>query len=68
VAGIVKVDDDEDEDATDDEEFVLCTLFGGINMRVTSSALIGFKPPCPPLPEFHRAKGCRLGGDATAVI
>lgn len=66
--GIVYVDDPDDEDARDDEELVRCALLRGMSIRVTSSALMGFNPPWPPLPVFHRAGGWRLGGDATAVI
>lgn len=34
---------------------------------MTSSALIE-SSPSPPLVELHRGSGCKLGGDATAVI
>jgi hypothetical protein len=51
---IVEVDDDEAEDAIEDDEFVLCTLFRcGMNIRDTSSALIEFRPPAPALLLFH---------------
>lgn len=41
-----------------------------MNIRVTSSALIGFIPPCAALPGFHpnRGRGWKLAGEATAVI
>ena len=59
-------DDDEDE-VVDVEEFVRCALLRGINIRVTSSALME-SIPSPLLLELHLGKGCKLGGDATAVI
>ena len=61
---------DDDDDAIDDEELVLCTLFLGMNILDTSSALIGLSPPCPVLLEFHPSRGndWKLGGDATAVM
>lgn len=65
---MVYVDDPEDEEATEDEELVRCALLRSMNIRVTSSALMGSSPLCPPLPVFHRGKGWKLGGDATAVI
>lgn len=58
----------EDEDVAEDEELVRCALLRGINIRVTSSAPIGFNAPCPPSLVFHRGKDWKLGGDATAVI
>jgi hypothetical protein len=49
---------DDDDDAMDDEELVLCTLFLGMNILETSSALIEFSPPCPVLLlEFHPILG-----------
>lgn len=54
--GIVNVDEEdaEDEDeAVDEEEFVLCALLRGMKMRVTSSAFIACKPPCAASPGFH---------------
>ena len=39
------VEDDDAEDAMDDEELDLCALFRGMNIRVTSSALIELRPP-----------------------
>lgn len=50
-------DDDDDDDAIDDEEFVRCALLRGMNIRLTSSALIVFNAPCTPLPVFQRGKG-----------
>lgn len=67
-AGIVYVDDPENEEAREDEEFVRCTLLRFMNIRVTSSALMESSPFCPPLLVFHWGKGWKLGGDATAVI
>lgn len=48
-------EEDDEEEAIDDDEFVLGALFRGRNMRVTSSALIG---SCPSLssPELHRGR------------
>lgn len=71
--GIVNVEElveeeDDEEEPIDDEEFVLCALLRGVNIRVTSSAFIGFNPPWPLLPGFHLERGCRLGGETTAVI
>ena len=60
VAGIwkeVAVEEADELDDTDDEELVLCALFLGMNILVTSSALILFRPPCPVLFVFH----CILG-------
>ena len=68
---VVAAEDVEDIDEVDDieeEELARCGIFRGINMRVTSSALIEFKPPWPPLPAFHPSRGWKLGGEATAVI
>jgi hypothetical protein len=49
-----KVEVEEFEDDTEDDEFARCTLFRcGMNIRETSSALIEFKPPAPPLLLFH---------------
>ena len=62
------VDNPEEEEATEDEEFVRCTPLRFMNIRDTSSALMGSSPLCPPLPVFHRGKGWKAGGDATAVI
>ena len=59
-------DEDEDDDVTEDEEFVLCTLLRGMNIRVTSSALMEFRPPCPPSPLFHLGRA--LVGETMAVI
>jgi hypothetical protein len=59
--------EEEDEvEVVDDEELVRWALLRGIIIRVTSSALIG-SSPSPVLVELHRS-GCKLGGDATAVI
>ena len=54
--------DDEAEEVVEEVEFVRCAPLRGMNILVTSSALI----PSTPLPEFHL--GWKLGGDATAVI
>lgn len=54
--GIVNVDEEdaeEEDEAVDEEEFVLCALLRGINIRVTSSAFIACKPPCAASPGFH---------------
>lgn len=71
-AGIVdeEEEDEDEDDAREEDELVRCTLFRGMNIRVTSSALIELSPPCPPLPVFHPSRGrdWKLGGDATAVI
>jgi hypothetical protein len=67
----VDVEDEDEFDAKDEEEFVLCKFFRGMNIRDTSSALIDVSAPCPPLPdEYHPRRGpdCTLGGDATAVM
>ena len=64
------MDDVELVDDTDEEEFVLCTVFlGGMNIRDTSSALIEFNPFGLVL-LFHPSRGSdwKLGGDATAVV
>ena len=53
---------DEFDEVVEEVEFVRCAPFRGMNILVTSSALT----PSMPLPEFHN--GCKLGGDATAVI
>lgn len=61
----VELDDDTDED-----EFVLGTVFlGGMNIRDTSSALIEFNP-FGAAPLFHPSRGSdwKLGGEATAVV
>lgn len=42
--------DDEAEEVVEDVEFVRCAPLRGMNILVTSSALI----PSTPLPEFHR--------------
>lgn len=71
LAEIVAVEDEDEDEAKDDEELVLCRFFRGINIRDTSSALIDVSAPCPPLPaEYHPRRGpdCTLGGDATAVM
>ncbi len=39
------VDVDEDEDAMEEDEFVRCALFRGMNILETSSALMEFSPP-----------------------
>jgi hypothetical protein len=68
LAGMVEVDE---LDPTEEEEFDLCRLFRGMNIRETSSAFIEDRAPCPPLPEsYHPKRGpvCTLGGDATAVM
>ena len=62
-----ELDDVDEEVATDDAEFVRCGLLRGMNIRVTSSALM-VSGPSLPSPEFHEPKCWRLGGDATAVI
>lgn len=61
--------DDEDE-AMDDDELERCTLFLGMNILETSSALIEFKLFGAPLPVLHpdREIAWKLGGAATAVI
>ena len=62
------VDVDEFEEDVEDEELVLCTVFRcGINIRDTSSALIEFMPPVPPLLLFHPYLD-KFGGGATAEI
>lgn len=48
-AGEVRVDD-EAEEVVEEAEFVRCAPLRGMNILVTSSALI----PSTPLPEFHR--------------
>jgi hypothetical protein len=68
-ADIVEVDEFDDD--SEEEEFVLCTLFRcGMNILDTSSVLIEFMPPVPPLLLFHPSldKGWKLGGEATAVV
>ena len=64
------VDEPEAVEDIDDEEFTLCGPFRGMNIRVTSSALMEFNPPCALLPEFHPNCGrdWKLVGAATAVI
>lgn len=62
---------DEFEEDIEDDEFVLCTVFRcGMNIRETSSALIEFRPLCPPPLLFQPSldNGWRLGGEATAVV
>lgn len=51
----MKVDEEEgeEEDVTEDDEFVLCAVLRGMNMRVTSSEFIECNPPCPVSPGFH---------------
>ena len=67
-AGTGTVEEDEDVDEiVDDEEFVRCALLRGIKILVTSSALME-SSPCVSLEEFHLGNGCKVGGDATAVI
>lgn len=61
------MEDEEEDEVVDDEEFVRCALLRGINIRVTSSALME-SIPSPLLFELHLGSGCKLGGDATAVI
>ena len=61
------MEEDEEDEVVDDEEFVRCALLRGINIRVTSSALME-SIPSPLLFELHLGSGCKLGGDATAVI
>lgn len=58
-------DDDDEEEVVEFEEFVRCALLRGISIRVTSSLIES--SPSPPLVELHLG-GCKLGGDATAVI
>lgn len=60
-------EDEEEDEVVDVEEFVRCALLRGINIRVTSSALME-SIPSPLLLELHLGNGCKLGGDATAVI
>lgn len=43
--GAVMVEVDEDEDAIDEDEFVRCALFRGMNILETSSALMELSPP-----------------------
>ena len=57
---IVEVDVDEDVEAAediDDEELDLSGTFLGMNIRVTSSALIEVNPPCALSPVFHPNRG-----------
>jgi len=49
-------DDDEEEEAIEDAEFVRGALLRGMKIRVTSSALIESSPSLSS-PEFHRGKG-----------
>ena len=49
-AGEVKVDEEVEEEF-EEAELVRCAPLRGINILVTSSALIGASTP---LPEFHR--------------
>ncbi len=56
-------DDDDEEEVVEFEEFMRCALLRGISIRVTSSLIESI--PSPPL--LHLS-GCKLGGDATAVI
>ncbi len=57
--GMVKdvVEEEEDEEGAvedvEDEEFVLCALLRGMNIRVTSSAFIECNRPCPASPGSH---------------
>lgn len=52
--GIVNVDEeDEEDDAIEDEEFVLCVVLRGMKILVTSSAFIECRPPCPVSVGFH---------------
>lgn len=70
-AETVEVEEEDEDDAREDEELVLCRFFRGINIRDTSSAFIDVSAPCPLLPvEYHPKRGpdCTLGGDATAVM
>ena len=69
----VAVDETDELDvveAMEDEDVTLCGPFRGIKIRVTSSALIEFNPPCALSPEFHPncGKAWKLVGAATAVI
>jgi hypothetical protein len=67
---VVAVDETELDDDTDEDEFVLCTVFlCGINIRDTSSALIEFNPfGAAPLFHPNRGSDWKLGGEATAVV
>jgi hypothetical protein len=68
VAGIVDADE---LDPIEEEEFDLCRVFRGINIRETSSGFIEDRAPCPPSPESYHPKRCpvcTLGGEATAVM
>ena len=49
----VAEEEEEEEGAVEGEEFVLCALLRGMNMRVTSSAFIEWNPPCPASLGFH---------------
>ena len=60
------MEEDEEDEVVDDEEFVRCALLRGINIRVTSALMESI--PSPLLFELHLGSGCKLGGDATAVI
>lgn len=59
---------EEEDDTTVEDELVRWTLFRGWNIRETSSVLIVSSAPDALLPLPHRGIGCKLGGDATAVI
>ena len=60
------MEEDEADEVVDDAELVRCALLRCINIRVTSALMESI--PSPLLFEFHRGSGCKLGGDATAVI
>jgi len=64
----VVVDEFDDVEATDEDELLLCSVFRGTNMPLTSSGFIEFRL-CPPL-TFHpgRLSCWKLGGLATAVM
>lgn len=66
----VVLEEEDVVDDIDDDEFVRCGLLRDMNIRVTSSALIEFRPPWAQSPVSHpnRGRGSKLGGDATAVI
>jgi hypothetical protein len=71
LARMVEVDEVDELDPIDEDEFDLCRVFRGMNMRETSSEFMEDSAPCPPLPEsYHPKRGpvCTLGGDATAVM
>lgn len=63
-----EVDDDDDE-ATDEDEFVRWMLLRGMKILETSSEFIGVDPDVPPLLAVHpNLREGRLGGEATAVM